>query len=52
MLAFNGMFPVGSFVGGAIAQRFGAPAATLVGGCAVLLSLGAVSVFAPSVRKL
>jgi predicted MFS family arabinose efflux permease len=52
MLAFNGMFPVGSLVGGAIAQRFGAPAATLVGGCAVLVSLAAVSVFAPSVRKL
>ena len=52
MLAFNGMFPVGSFVGGAIAQRFGAPAATIVGGCAVLVSLAAVSVLAPSVRKL
>ena len=52
MLAFNGMFPVGSFVGGAIAQRFGAPAATLVGGCAVLVSLAAVSVLAPSVRRL
>jgi MFS family permease len=52
MLAFNGMFPLGCLVGGAIAQKFGAPAATLVGGCAVLVSLGAVSVFAPSVRRL
>jgi MFS family permease len=52
MLAFNGMFPLGCLLGGAIAQRFGAPAATLVGGCAVLVSLGAVSAFAPSVRKL
>ena len=52
MLAFNGMFPLGSFVGGSIAQRFGAPAATFVGGCAVLVSLGAVSVFAPQVRRL
>jgi predicted MFS family arabinose efflux permease len=52
MLAFNGMFPVGSLIGGSIAQRFGAPAATLVGGCAVLVSLAAVSVFAPQVRKL
>jgi len=52
MLAFNGMFPLGCLLGGAIAQRFGAPAATLVGGCAVLVSLAAVSVFAPQLRKL
>lgn len=52
MLAFNGMFPVGSFVGGSIAERFGAPAATLVGGCAVLVSLAVVSVLWPQVRKL
>jgi MFS family permease len=52
MLAFNGMFPLGCLLGGAIAQKFGAPAATLVGGCAVLVSLAAVSVLAPSVRKL
>jgi MFS family permease len=52
MLAFNGMFPLGSFAGGAIAQKYGAPAATLVGGCAVLVSLAAVSIFAPQVRKL
>jgi MFS family permease len=52
MLAFNGMFPLGCLLGGAIAQKFGAPAATLVGGCAVLLSLSLVTVFAPSVRRL
>ena len=52
MLAFNGMFPLGCLVGGAIAQRFGAPAATLVGGCAVLVGLAAVSVLWPQVRKL
>ena len=52
MLAFNGMFPIGSLLGGTIAQRFGAPAATLVGGCAVLVSIAAVSAFAPQVRKL
>jgi predicted MFS family arabinose efflux permease len=52
MVAFNGMFPLGSLLGGAIAQRFGAPAATLVGGCAVLVSLCLVSVLAPHVRKL
>ncbi len=52
LLAFNGMFPLGSFLAGAIAEKFGAPAATLVGGCAVLLSLSAVTVFAPSVRRL
>jgi predicted MFS family arabinose efflux permease len=52
MVAFNGMFPLGSFLAGAIAQKFGAPAATFVGGCAVLASLAAVSVLAPQVRKL
>jgi len=52
MLAFNGLFPFGCLLGGAIAQKFGAPAATLVGGCAVLISLAAVSVFVPQVRKL
>jgi len=52
MLAFNGMFPLGCLVGGAIAQKLGAPAATLVGGCVVLVSLAAVSIFAPQVRKL
>jgi predicted MFS family arabinose efflux permease len=52
MVAFNGMFPLGSLLGGALAQRFGAPAATLVGGCAVLVSLCLVSVLAPHVRKL
>jgi MFS family permease len=52
MVAFNGMFPLGSFLAGAIAQKFGAPAATFVGGCAVLVSLAAVSVLAPQVRKL
>lgn len=52
MIAFNGMFPVGSFLAGSIAEKFGAPAATLVGGCAVLVSLAAVSVLAPQVRKL
>lgn len=52
MLAFSGMFPVGSFIGGSIAERFGAPAATLVGGCAVLVSLAVVSVLWPQVRKL
>ncbi len=52
LLAFTGMFPLGNLAGGAIAQRFGAPAATFVGGCAVIVSLVAVSVFAPHVRKL
>jgi MFS family permease len=52
LLAFTGMFPIGSFLAGAIAEKFGAPAATLVGGSAVLVSLAAVSVFAPHVRKL
>jgi predicted MFS family arabinose efflux permease len=51
-LAFNGMFPLGSLVGGAIAQKAGAPAATLVGGCVVLASLIAVSLLRPQIRRL
>ena len=52
LLAFTGMFPFGSFLGGSIAQRFGAPVATLVGGCSVLVSLAAISLLWPQVRKL
>ncbi len=51
-LAFNGMFPVGSFVGGAIAQKYGAPAATLLGGCVVFVCLVLVSVLRPQIQKL
>jgi len=51
-LAFNGMFPLGSFAGGAIAQKAGAPAATLVGGCVVLVSLVVISLLRPQIRKL
>jgi MFS family permease len=51
-LAFNGMFPVGSFFAGAVAQKLGAPAATLAGGCAVLLCLGAVLVARPRLSRL
>jgi MFS family permease len=51
-LAFNGMFPVGSFIGGAIAQKAGAPAATFAGGCAVLVSIGLVTLLRPQLRRL
>ncbi|MEO0081241.1 MAG: MFS transporter [candidate division WOR-3 bacterium] len=51
-LSFNGMFPLGSLVGGAVAQKFGAPASTLVGGCVVLASLVAVSLLRPQIRRL
>lgn len=51
-LAFNGMFPLGSLVGGAIAQKHGAPASTLVGGCMVLVSLVLVFVLRPQIRRL
>ncbi len=51
-LAFNGMFPIGSFIGGAVAQKAGAPAATFLGGCAVLLSIGLVSLVRPQLRRL
>ncbi len=51
-LAFNGMFPVGSFIAGAVAQKLGAPAATLAGGSVVLASLVTVSILRPQIRQL
>lgn len=51
-LAFNGMFPIGSFIGGSVAQKMGAPAATVIGGCAVLVSIGLVSLLRPGLRRL
>lgn len=51
-LAFNGMFPVGSFFAGVVAQKLGAPAATLAGGCAVLLSLTGVLLVRPRISRL
>ncbi|MBM3322106.1 MFS transporter, partial [candidate division WOR-3 bacterium] len=51
-LAFNGMFPVGSFFAGAVAQKLGAPAATLAGGSVVLASLITVSILRPQIRQL
>jgi MFS family permease len=51
-LAFNGMFPIGSFFAGAVAQTAGAPAATLVGGCLVMANLVVVSLLRPQLRRL
>ncbi len=49
---FNGMFPIGSLIAGAIAQAKGAPFALLTGGIAVLLTLTAVSLVHPRLRQL
>jgi hypothetical protein len=46
------MFPIGSFFAGAIAQKLGAPAATLAGGCAVLVSLIVVLLTRPQLSRL
>lgn len=51
-MSFLGMFPLGSLLAGAIAQKWGAPAATLLGGCVVLTSLLAVNLLRPQVRSL
>lgn len=51
-LAFNGMFPLGSLAAGAVAQKAGAPAAVLIGGCTVLLSIGLVTLLRPQLRRL
>ncbi|MEO0085177.1 MAG: MFS transporter [candidate division WOR-3 bacterium] len=52
VLAFNGMFPLGSFFAGSIAQQWGAPAATLVGGSGVLTSIILVSLLRPQLRAI
>lgn len=51
-LSFNGIYPFGSFLAGAIAQRFGAPVSALVGGCVVLASLVVVNLVHPAIRRL
>jgi MFS family permease len=51
-LSFNGIYPFGSFLAGAIAQRFGASVSALVGGCVVLASLAVVNLIHPAVRRL
>jgi len=51
-LSFNGLFPLGSFLGGAIAQKAGAPAATIAGASVVLVSLAIVSLLRPQIRRL
>jgi len=51
-LCFLGMFPLGSLLGGAIAQKFGAPASTLLGGCAILISLVLVNLLRSQIRRL
>jgi MFS family permease len=52
MLAFNGMFPLGCLLAGAIAQALGAPAAVLTGGCVLLASLVTVLLTQPRIFNL
>ena len=52
MLCFNGMFPIGALIAGTIAQRFGAPATTLMGGSGVLITLLTVSLLRPQLGRL
>ncbi len=51
-LFFNGMFPVGSLIAGAIAQAKGACFALLISGIIVLLSLIAVNLIRPQLRHI
>lgn len=52
VLAFNGMFPLGSLLAGSIAQRWGAPVATFVGGAGVLTGILLASFLRPQLRAL
>jgi len=51
-MSFLGMFPLGSLLAGTVAQKWGAPAATLLGGCVVLLGLVVVNLVQPHIRRL
>lgn len=51
-MSFLGMFPIGSLVAGAVAQQWGAPASTILGGCAILVSLAVVNLARPQIRRL
>lgn len=49
---FNGMFPVGSLIAGAIAQTKGAPFALLISGVVVLTVLLTVTALRPQLHRL
>lgn len=51
-LFFNGMFPLGALIAGAIAQKAGASTAALVGGITVLACLILAAAFRPRILKL
>lgn len=51
-LFFNGMFPLGSLIGGAIAQRWGTCPALLVAGIVVLTTLACVMIIRPQLRHI
>ncbi len=51
-MSFLGMFPLGSLLAGAVAQRWGAPASTILGGCVILASLATVNLLRPQIRRL
>ncbi|MCX7731962.1 MAG: MFS transporter [candidate division WOR-3 bacterium] len=51
-LFFNGMFPLGSLIGGAIAQRWGTCPALLVAGIVVLTTLALVMLIRPQLRHI
>lgn len=52
VMMFMGMFPVGSLLAGAVAQKFGAPVATATGGVIILLWTLYVGFTKPSLREI
>lgn len=51
-LFFNGMFPLGSLIGGAIAQRWGTCPALLLAGIVVLATLALIMLIRPQLRHI
>ncbi|MEO0026438.1 MAG: MFS transporter [candidate division WOR-3 bacterium] len=51
-LFFNGMFPLGSLIGGSIAQRWSACSALLISGVVVLLTLTLVTLIRPQLHQI
>lgn len=51
-MAFMGSAPLGSLVGGTIAERFGAPVAVQIGGTICLVAAAVFAVYLPGLRRL
>jgi hypothetical protein len=52
MLSFIGAFPIGNFIAGVAARRFGAPHTLAAGGLVIIAFITAVTVLNPRLRAM